>query len=61
MQTTPTSAKFSFIILTVLFFIWGLLTSLNDILVPHLKAVFDLKHGVSPAMIRLFSVDDPYC
>ena len=44
MQTTPTSAKFSFIILTVLFFIWGLLTSLNDILVPHLKAVFDLKH-----------------
>ena len=43
MQTTPTSAKFSFIILTVLFFIWGLLTSLNDILVPHLKAVFDLK------------------
>ena len=44
MQTTPSSAKFSFIILTVLFFIWGLLTSLNDILVPHLKAVFDLKH-----------------
>ena len=44
MQTTPTSAKFSFIILTVLFFLWGLLTSLNDILVPHLKAVFDLKH-----------------
>jgi FHS family L-fucose permease-like MFS transporter len=44
MQTTPSTAKFSFIILTVLFFIWGLLTSLNDILVPHLKAVFDLKH-----------------
>ncbi|MCB9082136.1 MAG: sugar MFS transporter [Lewinellaceae bacterium] len=34
----------SFVILTVLFFLWGLLTSLNDILVPHLKAVFDLKH-----------------
>jgi FHS family L-fucose permease-like MFS transporter len=30
--------------LIVLFFLWGLLTSLNDILVPHLKAAFDLQH-----------------
>lgn len=30
--------------LTLLFFLWGLLTSLNDILVPHLKAAFDLQH-----------------
>ncbi len=29
---------------TLLFFMWGLLTSLNDILVPHLKAIFDLKY-----------------
>lgn len=35
---------FSFIALIVLFFLWGFLTSLNDILVPHLKAAFDLKH-----------------
>ncbi len=34
----------SFAILTTLFFLWGLLTSLNDILVPHLKAAFELKH-----------------
>ena len=27
-------------VLTSLFFVWGLLTSLNDILVPHLKAIF---------------------
>ena len=26
-------------VLTLLFFMWGLITSLNDILVPHLKAV----------------------
>ncbi len=29
---------------TTLFFMWGFLTSLNDILVPHLKAIFDLKY-----------------
>jgi FHS family L-fucose permease-like MFS transporter len=27
---------------TTLFFMWGFLTSLNDILIPHLKAIFDL-------------------
>jgi MFS transporter, FHS family, L-fucose permease len=31
-------------IVTLLFFMWGLLTSLNDILVPHLKAVFELNY-----------------
>jgi len=31
-------------IVTLLFFMWGFLTSLNDILVPHLKAIFDLKY-----------------
>ena len=29
-------------IATTLFFMWGFLTSLNDILIPHLKAIFDL-------------------
>ena len=29
-------------IVTTLFFMWGFLTCLNDILVPHLKAIFDL-------------------
>jgi FHS family L-fucose permease-like MFS transporter len=31
-------------VLTTLFFVWGLLTSLNDILVPHLKAIFTLSY-----------------
>lgn len=32
------------IVLTSLFFMWGLITSLNDILIPHLKAAFDLSY-----------------
>lgn len=32
------------ITLTSLFFMWGLITSLNDILIPHLKAVFTLSY-----------------
>ncbi|HVB38401.1 MAG TPA: sugar MFS transporter, partial [Vicinamibacterales bacterium] len=30
---------------TVIFFMWGFLTSLNDVLVPHLKAVFSLNYS----------------
>lgn len=29
---------------TTLFFMWGFLTSLNDVLIPHLKAIFDLDY-----------------
>jgi FHS family L-fucose permease-like MFS transporter len=32
-------------IATMLFFMWGFLTCLNDILIPHLKAIFDLNYG----------------
>jgi FHS family L-fucose permease-like MFS transporter len=32
------------VIITVLFFMWGLLTSLNDVLIPHLKAVYTLTY-----------------
>ena len=32
-------------IATVLFFMWGFLTCLNDILIPHLKGIFDLNYG----------------
>jgi MFS transporter, FHS family, L-fucose permease len=31
-------------IVTTLFFMWGFLTALNDILVPHLKPIFDLNY-----------------
>ena len=36
--------RFALIALTSLFFMWGFITSLNDILIPHLKAVFDLSY-----------------
>jgi MFS transporter, FHS family, L-fucose permease len=32
-------------LLTSLFFIWGFITCLNDILIPHLKAVFTLNYA----------------
>lgn len=34
----------SLAVLTSLFFIWGFITCLNDILIPHLKAVFTLNY-----------------
>ena len=34
----------SLIIVTILFFMWGLLTSLNDVLIPHLKSVYTLSY-----------------
>ncbi|MBU2894909.1 sugar MFS transporter [Colwellia sp. D2M02] len=35
---------FAFAAMTTLFFIWGFITALNDILIPHLKAAFDLNY-----------------
>jgi len=32
-------------LVTTLFFMWGFLTCLNDILVPHLKSIFDLTYA----------------
>lgn len=32
------------VIVTILFFMWGLLTSLNDILIPHLKSIYTLSY-----------------
>ncbi|XLZ72911.1 sugar MFS transporter [Massilia sp. SR12] len=38
---TNTSAL---VIITILFFMWGLITSLNDVLIPHLKAIYTLTY-----------------
>ncbi|MTW09439.1 glucose/galactose MFS transporter [Pseudoduganella eburnea] len=32
------------VIVTILFFMWGLITSLNDILIPHLKSIYTLSY-----------------
>jgi len=39
-----TSYMPALVVLTSLFFMWGLITSLNDILIPHLKAIFTLTY-----------------
>jgi FHS family L-fucose permease-like MFS transporter len=41
---TPFTDVRAMSIATTLFFMWGFLTSLNDILIPHLKAIFDLNY-----------------
>jgi len=45
-------------IVTSLFFIWGFLTCLNDILVPHLKSIFDLSYA--GAMLIQFAFFSAY-
>src|SRR6266403_733888 len=45
-------------IVTTLFFMWGFLTSLNDILVPHLKSIFDLSYA--RAMLVQFAFFSAY-
>jgi len=43
-------------IVTTLFFMWGFLTCLNDILIPHLKSIFDLSFaGVMLIQFAFFS------
>lgn len=40
----PRRWRSALVVVTALFFMWGLITSLNDILVPHLKAAFALTY-----------------
>jgi MFS transporter, FHS family, L-fucose permease len=40
----PAARRLGLIVVTSLFFVWGFITVLNDILVPHLKSVFDLNY-----------------
>jgi FHS family L-fucose permease-like MFS transporter len=44
--------------LTTLFFMWGFITCLNDILIPHLKGIFDLSY--SQAMLVQFCFFSAY-
>lgn len=45
-QPAPSSRNYTaaFAVVTGLFFMWGFMTVLNDILIPYLKGVFDLNH-----------------
>ncbi len=52
---TPRAALF---VVTTIFFMWGFLTCLNDILIPHLKAVFEL--NFARAMLVQFTFFGAY-
>src|ERR1700692_4409571 len=64
MSTTAVAAETSqnyrrpLAMVTTLFFMWGFLTSLNDILIPHLKSVFDLNYA--KAMLIQFAFFTSY-
>jgi len=45
-------------VMTTIFFMWGFLTCLNDILIPHLKAVFELNY--TRAMLIQFTFFGAY-
>jgi FHS family L-fucose permease-like MFS transporter len=47
LETTSAAAgnRFSLIALTSLFFFWGFITALNDILIPHLRNIFSLSYA----------------
>jgi FHS family L-fucose permease-like MFS transporter len=47
-QTAPSSSYTApLAVVTTLFFMWGALTSLNDVLIPHFQHIFSLKLAVS--------------
>lgn len=54
----PVSYTRPLAVVTSLFFMWGFLTCLNDILVPHLKSIFDLNY--SQAMLIQFAFFSAY-
>jgi FHS family L-fucose permease-like MFS transporter len=57
-NNTGGSYTFALVSLTTLFFMWGFITSLNDILIPHLKGVFDLTY--TQAMLVQFCFFSAY-
>jgi FHS family L-fucose permease-like MFS transporter len=44
-SSTTSSHTTAFAVVTTLFFMWGFVTVLNDVLVPHLKSIFDLNYA----------------
>lgn len=47
MSEQPTNYRFALTALTSLFFMWGFITCLNDILIPYLRLLFDLSYTQS--------------
>ncbi|MET1219418.1 MAG: glucose/galactose MFS transporter, partial [Glaciecola sp.] len=43
-SSPQSSYRFALVALTSLFFMWGFITCLNDILIPYLKGAFELNY-----------------
>ena len=54
----PTNYQFALVALTSLFFLWGFITCLNDILIPYLKEAFTLNY--TQAMLIQFCFFSAY-
>ena len=52
------NTRMALAVATTIFFMWGFLTCLNDILIPHLKAVFELNYA--KAMLVQFTFFGTY-
>lgn len=57
-QASGMNYKGALSLLTTLFFMWGFLTCMNDILIPHLKGLFDLT--ITQAMLVQFTFFGAY-
>ena len=57
-QISGMNYKGALALLTTLFFMWGFLTCMNDILIPHLKGLFDL--SITQAMLVQFTFFGAY-
>ncbi|MDQ2840756.1 MAG: L-fucose:H+ symporter permease [Acidobacteriota bacterium] len=44
-ESTTSTNKGAMAMVTTLFFVWGFLTCLNDILIPHLRSIFELNYA----------------
>lgn len=51
-------SRYSFVVITALFFMWGFITCMNDILIPYLKKIFELSYA--QAMLVQFSFFGAY-
>jgi FHS family L-fucose permease-like MFS transporter len=57
-QARPASESTALTVMTTIFFMWGFITVLNDVLIPHLKSVFEL--GYAQVMLVQFTFFGAY-
>ena len=52
--TPATHTRVALVAMTAIFFMWGFITELNGVLIPHLQSVFDLTHARSMLLDSAF-------